>query len=151
AFGTVSQLGLLTVVLGYGIRDVALAGLALLIAHALFKSALFLVVGVIDRQLSTRDIGELSGVGRQAPVMATFSFLAIASMAGIIPTIGFVAKEGALASLLYEAENGAVWGLVAVTGIALGSALTAAYGIRFLWGAFWTKKDAPGAPLPKTE
>jgi len=151
AFGTVSQLGLLTVVLGYGIRDVALAGLALLIAHALFKSALFLVVGVIDRQLSTRDIGELSGVGRQAPVMATFSFLAIASMAGIIPTIGFVAKEGALASLLYEAENGAVWGLVAVTGIALGSALTAAYGIRFLWGAFWTKKDAAGAPLPKTE
>ena len=49
AFGTVSQLGLLTVVLGYGTRDAALAGLALLISHALFKSALFLVVGVIDR------------------------------------------------------------------------------------------------------
>ena len=60
AFGTVSQLGLLAVVLGFGTRDMALAGLALLLSHALFKSALFLVVGVIDRQLSTRDIGELS-------------------------------------------------------------------------------------------
>ena len=66
-------------------RDAALAGLALLLSHALFKSALFLVVGVIDRQLSTRDIGELSGVGRQAPVMATFSIIAVASMVGHHP------------------------------------------------------------------
>ena len=141
AFGTVSQLGLLTVVLGYGTQDAALAGLALLISHALFKSALFLVVGVIDRQLSTRDIGELSGVGRQAPVMATFSIIAVASMVGVIPTIGFVAKEGLLTAFLHEAEGGAVWGIVGLVGIVLGSVLTAAYGIRFVWGAFWTKKS----------
>jgi multicomponent Na+:H+ antiporter subunit A len=150
AFGTVSQLGMLTVVLGYGTRDVALAGLALLVSHALFKSALFLVVGVIDRQLSTRDIGELSGVGRQAPTIAVFSSIAIASMVGVIPTIGFVAKEGVLAAFLHEAEGGAVWGIVALVGIALGSVLTAGYGIRFLWGAFATKKDASGAALPVT-
>jgi len=120
AFGTVSQLGFLTIVLGYGIQDAALAGLALLISHALFKSALFLVVGVIDRQLSTRDIGELSGVGRQAPVMATFSVIAVASMVGFIPTIGFVAKEGILASFLHEAAGGAAWGIVGLVGIILG-------------------------------
>ncbi|MFS0734372.1 Na+/H+ antiporter subunit A [Microbacterium sp. 1P10UB] len=142
AFGTVSQLGMLTVVIGYGTRDAALAGLALLIGHALFKSALFLVVGVIDRQLSTRDINELNGLGRQAPVMAVFSFIAVASMAGIIPTIGFVAKEGALTALLEEAAGGSAWGLVALLGIVLGSVLTMAYGARFLWGAFWTKKDS---------
>ncbi|HKP09032.1 MAG TPA: Na+/H+ antiporter subunit A [Microbacterium sp.] len=151
AFGTVSQLGLLTVVLGYGTRDAALAGLALLLSHALFKSALFLVVGVIDRQLSTRDLTELSGVGRQAPVMATFSIIAVASMIGIIPTIGFVAKEGALAALLHEALGGAVWGIVALMGVAVGSVLTAGYGIRFLWGAFSTKREANGDRMPDTE
>ncbi|WP_341995339.1 Na+/H+ antiporter subunit A [Microbacterium sp. LWH7-1.2] len=151
AFGTVSQLGLLTVVLGYGTRDAALAALALLLSHALFKSALFLVVGVIDRQLSTRDLTELSGVGRQAPVMATFSIIAVASMIGIIPTIGFVAKEGALASLLHEALGGAVWGIVALVGVALGSVLTAGYGIRFLWGAFSTKRAANSDRMPDTE
>ena len=150
AFGTVSQLGLLTVVLGYGTRDAALAGLALLLGHALFKSSLFLVVGVIDRQLSTRDITELSGVGRQAPTLATFSIIAICSMVGVIPTIGFVAKEGALAALLHEAQGGSVWGLVALLGVALGSVLTAAYGIRFVWGAFWTKRDAAGDRMPVT-
>lgn len=150
AFGTVSQLGLLSVVLGYGTRDAALAGAALLLSHALFKSALFLVVGVIDRQLSTRDIAELSGVGRQAPVMATFSFIAVASMVGIFPTIGFVAKEGALTALLDEAVAGSPWGIVAFTGVVLGSVLTAGYGIRFLWGAFWTKKDPERRPIPAT-
>ncbi len=147
AFGTVSQLGLLAVVLGYGTRDTALAGLALLLSHALFKSALFLVVGVIDRQLSTRDIAELSGVGRQAPVMATFSIIAIASMVGVIPTIGFAAKEGALTALLHEAVAGAPWGIVAFAGVIAGSVLTAAYGIRFIWGAFWTKKVSTPSPL----
>jgi multicomponent Na+:H+ antiporter subunit A len=151
AFGTVSQLGFLTVVLGYGTQDAALAGMALLISHALFKSALFLVVGVIDRQLSTRDIGELSGVGRQAPVMATVSMIAIASMVGIIPTIGFVAKEGVLTAFLHEAAGGSVWGLAGFVGIILGSVLTAAYGIRFVWGAFWTKRRADGSVRERTE
>ncbi|MFJ4036966.1 Na+/H+ antiporter subunit A [Microbacterium sp. NPDC090007] len=148
AFGTVSQLGFLTVMLGYGTRDAALAGVALLLSHALFKSCLFLVVGVIDRQLNTRDIGHLSGLGRQAPVMATASFVAIASMAGVIPTLGFVAKETALTALLHEAEQGAVWGVVALIGIVLGSALTAGYGIRFLWGAYWTKRDVETTDWP---
>ena len=148
AFGTVSQLGMLTVVLGYGERNSALAGLALLIGHALFKSALFLVVGVIDRQLSTRDIGELSGVGRQAPTLAVFSIIAIASMVGLAPTVGFVAKEAVLTSLLEG--GGRPEALVPLIGIVLGSMLTTAYGLRFVWGAFWTKKDAAGDALPVT-
>lgn len=151
AFGTVSQLGMITTVLGYGVRDVALAGLALVISHALFKSALFLIVGIIDRQLSTRDVHELSGLARQAPVMTVFSVIAVGAMVGLPPTIGFAAKEGALAALLTEALAGSVWGWIAVVGIGVGSAITCAYGIRFLWGAFGDKRGADGhkiAPTP---
>ncbi len=147
AFGTVSQLGFFIVVLGYGTADAALAGLALVLGHALFKSALFLVVGVIDRQLGTRDIRELSGIGRQAPVMATTSAIVVASMLGIAPTIGFVAKESTLTALLHDAQAGSPWGLVAIAGVSIGSVLTAAYGIRFFWGAFARKRDAEGAPM----
>jgi multicomponent Na+:H+ antiporter subunit A len=151
AFGTVSQLGMLSVVLGFGTRDAALAGLALLISHALFKSALFLIVGVIDRQLSTRDITELSGLWRQAPVMAVAAVVAIAGMVGVPPTLGFAAKEGALTAFLDEASAGSGWGWVALAGIVLGSVLTTAYGIRFVWGAFGTKKHADGTPRARTE
>ncbi len=151
AFGTVSQLGFLTVVLGYGTRDAILAGLALLLAHALFKSALFLVVGIIDHQLSTRDIREISGLGRQTPVLATVSIVTIASMAGVIPTLGFVAKEAALTALLNDALQGAPFAIIALAGVTLGSVFTVAYGIRFIWGAFWTKRDAEGDALTPVE
>ena len=149
AFGTVSQLGFFSVVIGYGTPAAALAGLALVIGHALFKSALFLIVGVIDRQLSTRDITELSGVGRQAPVMATAAFIAVGSMIGLAPTIGYVAKESTLTALLEDAQHGSVWGWIALVGVTLGAVLTAAYGCRFLWGAFWRKKSG-GANMPET-
>lgn len=150
AFGTVSQLGFFAVVIGFGTQAAALAGLALVIGHALFKSALFLIVGVIDRQLSTRDIHELSGVGRQAPVMATTAFLTVGSMMGIAPTMGFVAKEATLAALLDASAAGEAWGLIALLGVVLGSVLTAAYGAKFLWGAFWRKRDAQGERMPDT-
>ncbi|MDQ1129975.1 Na+/H+ antiporter subunit A [Microbacterium sp. SORGH_AS_0888] len=146
AFGTVSQLGFLTVVLGFGTRDAALAGLALLVSHALFKSSLFLVVGIIDHQVGTRDIMELSGLGRRAPVLATFAIVAVCSMAGVIPTIGFIAKEAALTALL---EDGSGWAVVALIGVLAGSVLTAAYGIRFVWGAFWRKTDVADTEWPR--
>ena len=60
AFGTVSQLGLIILLVGLGTRAAALAGLAMLGAHAMFKAALFLVVGVVDAATGTRDLRRLS-------------------------------------------------------------------------------------------
>lgn len=149
AFGTVSQLGFFTAVIGYGTPNLALAGLALVIAHALFKSALFLIVGIIDHQLGTRDIRELSGVGKQAPVVAASAVVAVASMVGFIPTMGYLAKESALAGLLAEVQAGASWSSLALFGVIAGATLTAAYGIRFLWGAFATKQNTEQTEWPK--
>src|SRR3954449_9246184 len=59
AFGTVSQLGLLIVLFGVGTPAATTAGWVLLVAHAAFKAALFMVVGILDRQTGTRDIRDL--------------------------------------------------------------------------------------------
>jgi multicomponent Na+:H+ antiporter subunit A len=141
AFGTVSQLGLLTLLLGYGTRATALAGLALLGAHALFKASLFLVTGVVDAATGTRDLRKLAGVGRRLPVTAFAATLATASMIGLPPFAGYVAKEAALAAW---AHDGDLLGGTMIVVVALGSALTVAYGLRFLWGAF--KPRLPSAP-----
>ncbi|MFT2692382.1 Na+/H+ antiporter subunit A [Clavibacter zhangzhiyongii] len=140
AYGTVSQLGFLTVVVGYGTRDAALAGVALLLAHALFKATLFLVVGVVDHRAGTRDLRKISGLGRKAPVLAVITALALASMAGLPPFLGFVAKEAVLSALLLDAELGGGLGWVALVGVSVGSCLTVAYSARFLWGAFARKR-----------
>ena len=69
-------------------------------------------------------------------------------MRAVAGTIGFVAKEAVLSSLLEGV--GSLDAVVPLVGIVLGSILTTAYGLRFIWGAFWTKKDAEGAALPVT-
>ncbi|MEW2380723.1 Na+/H+ antiporter subunit A [Micromonospora sp. NPDC047707] len=128
AYGTVSQLGLLVVVVGAGTPDAALAGTAMLLAHALFKAALFLVVGIVDHGAGTRDLRELSGLGRREPLLTAVAVLAAASMAGLPPLVGFVAKEAVLAAFLDRP--------VVLAALVAGTALTVAYSARFVWGAF---------------
>ncbi|GAB3045689.1 Na+/H+ antiporter subunit A [Parafrigoribacterium mesophilum] len=141
AYGTVSQLGFLVVVVSFGTRTAALAGLALLLAHALFKAALFLIVGIVDHRAGTRDLRKLSGLGREAPFVTAIAVLATLSMAGLPLTAGFVAKEAVLTALLEDATSGSTVGWIIVVGVALGSTLTVAYSARFLWGAFARKRD----------
>lgn len=142
AFGTVSQLGMLVAVIGYGTAPMALAGMALVVGHALFKSTLFLTVGVIDLSVGTRDLRRLSGLGRKMPILATTAAIAVASMAGLPPLLGFVAKEGALTGFLQgtaAATGGTSADLGPLIVFAIGSVITFAYGVRFWFGAFGTR------------
>ncbi|WP_055694414.1 Na+/H+ antiporter subunit A [Streptomyces prasinopilosus] len=134
AYGTVSELGLLTALLGAGTRTAALAGLVMLLAHAAFKSALFLSVGIVDHHTGTRDIRELSGLGRRLPVLFWVTALAAASMAGLPPLIGFLGKEASLEAFLHGTGIPGHHQLTAV--LVCGSALTVAFAARFLHGAF---------------
>jgi multicomponent Na+:H+ antiporter subunit A len=145
AHGTVSQLGFMILLAGAGTRDAALAAVGLVVAHALFKSALFLTVGVIDRCAGTRDLRELTGLARRAPVLAVTGTLAAASMAGIPPLLGFVTKEGAFEAFRHGAYGPAAPVLLAV--VVLGSVLTVAYSARFVAGAF-TDAFSSGGPAP---
>ena len=137
AYGTVSQLGLMTLLIGCGNPDALLGGLAMLIAHATFKAPLFFVVGIIDTSTGTRDLTELSGLRKSMPMVAAMATLAAISMAGIPPMLGFAAKEAGYAGLL----DGGTAGGIGTAVMAIGSALTVAYSARFLWGAF---ADKPG-------
>lgn len=145
AYGTVSQLGFLVLLLGTGTQAAALGGLAMVIAHALFKATLFLIVGVVDHSAGTRRISELSDVGRRLPGTAIIAAIAAASMAGLPPTLGFIAKEAGLEGITNLGFGGdgtqvapvPAWALIGV--IVLGSAITVAYSLRFWWGAFAPK------------
>ncbi|MDQ2660689.1 MAG: Na+/H+ antiporter subunit A [Actinomycetota bacterium] len=147
AYGTVSQLGFLVLVTGFGTRDAALAGVALLLAHALFKATLFLVVGIVDHSAGTRDWRKLSGLGRRMPVVATIAIVATASMAGVPPLLGFVAKEAVFTAFADAAFAGEPWAWAALLGAFIGSVLTVAYSARFIWGAFFTRPDIAPTPL----
>lgn len=138
AFGTVSQLGFITVMVGGGGQDMMLAGLALLCAHALFKATLFMVVGVIDHSTGTRDIRRLAWLGSRLPGLFVIAAAATASMAALPPFLGFVAKEADFEAIAHSASLGG-WAPVVLAGAVTGSVFTTIYSLRFLWGAFARK------------
>lgn len=148
AFGTVSQLGFLIVLVGLGSKDAALAGVTMVVAHGMFKAALFMVVGIIEHNTGTRDIRKLAHLGKRTPVLAGIAALAALSMAGIPPLVGFVGKEGALEAIAH-ADTIPAWSrTVVLTLVVLGSILTVAYSVRFVWDAFGSKqRPTPSAAV----
>ncbi|MEM9200565.1 MAG: hydrogen gas-evolving membrane-bound hydrogenase subunit E [Actinomycetota bacterium] len=129
AWGTVSQLGLMTALMAYGSGKAIFAGVSLIVAHALFKAPLFMVVGEIDVRTGTRDGRELSGLRRSMPLAFAVMVIAGLSMAGVPPLLGFPAKEAAI-----EAGLGAdgVGGDLMLLMIVAGSILTVAYTTRLV-------------------
>ncbi|CAM3779878.1 Na+/H+ antiporter subunit A [Occultella aeris] len=146
AFGTVSQLGFLILLVGQADRAIALAGLALIGAHAMFKAALFLTVGVIDAAAGTRDLRQLSGLAKHLPWATVPGVLATFSMVGLPPFAGYVGKEAALEALVHS-DDPMTFALLVI--VVIGSILTFAYGMRFLWGAFARKKGVEDTPVDK--
>ncbi len=134
AYSTVSQLGLIIAVIGVGTPAALAAATAHTLAHALFKAALFMLVGVIDHTAGTRDIRELRGGLRRAmPVTATFTVIAALSMAGIPPLMGFVSKEGLFTAYL---DLPGAAGPIAVAAAVVASIGTFAYSFRIVRGGF---------------
>ncbi|MCZ2846679.1 Na+/H+ antiporter subunit A [Modestobacter sp. VKM Ac-2978] len=151
AFSTVSQLGFLITMVGAGSQELAAAGLAMTIAHALSKSTLFLSVGVIDHATGVRDLRLLSGLGRRLPVLAVISTLAAASLVGLPPFLGFVGKEAAFTALWDGGLPDRLTAVVVLVGLVLGSVFTAAYCARYLWGAFARKPGLPDSAPEELE
>ncbi|HEY8515485.1 MAG TPA: putative monovalent cation/H+ antiporter subunit A [Candidatus Binatia bacterium] len=93
---TVSALGILVLFVGLGTPAALLAALVFLLAHALYKGALFLVVGIVDHEAGTRDVERLGALRTAMPLTTAIALLAGASLAALPPTLGFVGKEALL-------------------------------------------------------
>ena len=144
AYGTVSQLGFMVVMFGLGTAETVVDASELVLAHALFKAALFMVVGILDRQVGTRDIRLISRPGPGWEPLVTVTLVSAASMAGFPLLFGFVAKEDAFGGL--EPGSFAYSGLV-LAPIVAASMLTVAYSLRFVWGALGLAHDPVAAPV----
>ena len=135
AYSTVSHLGWIVATIGVGTPFALAAALVHTFAHALFKSSLFMLIGVVDHQAGSRDVRRLGSLYRQMP----FTFISVVvgalSMAAVPPLLGFISKEGMLEAFT-EAPlpTAAVWLLL--TAAATGALLTITYSTRLVFGAF---------------
>lgn len=128
AYSTVSHLGWLVATIGVGTPAALAAALLHTLAHAMFKSSLFMLIGVVDHQTGTRDIRRLGPLYKQMPFTFASMCIAAASMASIPPLMGFASKESMLAVFADRPLLLALAGLAAL--------LTFTYSARIVFGAF---------------
>jgi multicomponent K+:H+ antiporter subunit A len=147
AYSTVSHLGLLTMLFGFGTPMAAVVGIFHILNHATFKAALFLIAGIVDHETGTRDVRRLGGLITLMPVTATIAGIGAASMAGFPPFNGFLSKEMMLEQAARTVWNELNWLVPLLATIA--AALSVAYSLRFFVQVFLgarPRDDHPGKP-----
>ena len=146
AYSTVSQLGLITMLLGLGTKAAATVAIFHVINHATFKAALFMTAGIIDHAAHTRDLRRLGGLRHLMPITFTIAFVASLSMAGLPPFNGFLSKELMLEQAAHTTWFGNPWLLGVLATIA--AAFSVGYSFRFLAHAFLgpVRTDYPHTP-----
>jgi multicomponent K+:H+ antiporter subunit A len=146
AYTTVSQLGLMTMLLGFGTRMAAVTAMFHMLNHATFKAPLFMCAGIVDHETGARDIRRLGGLLTLMPITATLALVAAMSSAGIPFFNGFLSKE----MMLEEAAHTVYWDIpwLFPALATLAAVFSVAYSLRFAAHVFLgtKRRDYPHHP-----
>lgn len=140
AYSSIGHMGL--IVIGIAVWNaVTLSGAVLqMVNHGLSTSALFILVGMLDDRVHSRELADFGGIWRQMPVFSAFFLLFAMSTLGLPGLNNFV---GEILILLGTFESSPV---VAVMGF-IGIPLVLIYVLKLvqdtLWGESRTKWDLP--------
>lgn len=151
AYSTVSQLGMIMLMLGVGAAAIhennpaffgaaVLAAIFHLINHATFKGSLFMAAGIIDHETGTRDIRKLGGLMTIMPITFTITLIGTFSMAGLPPFNGFLSKELFFTSMIRISDisftDVSTWGVIFPALAWLASVFTFIYSMMLLFKTF---------------
>ncbi|MGJ7442711.1 Na+/H+ antiporter subunit D [Aquipuribacter sp. MA13-6] len=147
SFTLVSHIGYMVFGIALG-SEQGLAGALFYVSHhILIQTALFLVVGLVERRTGSTSLYRLGGLAATAPLLSLLFFVPAMNLGGIPPLSGFIGK----ASLLQAGvQDGGPLAWVGVGAGALTSLLTL-YAVAKVWNrAFWRPADehpvVPGDP-----
>ncbi|RNE49902.1 Na+/H+ antiporter subunit D [Corynebacterium alimapuense] len=113
--------------------------------HILVQTALFLVVGLIERQAGTSSLRRLGSLAYTAPVIAVLYLIPALNLGGIPPFSGFLGKI----ILLEAGANDGSWQAWVLIGGAVITSLLTLYVMILVWskGFLRDRKDAPEGNL----
>ena len=143
AYLTVSALGMLILFIGVGTTQAIAAAMVFLLAHALYKGALFLVAGIIDHETGTREVNNLGGLRSAMPITATAAVLAALSLAALPPSFGFIGKEMLLETSLATDQAGLI---IAIAVVLASTIYVSTAGIIAVGPFFGTKRQTSNPP-----
>ncbi|WP_448663899.1 hydrogen gas-evolving membrane-bound hydrogenase subunit E [Sphingomonas sp. CJ20] len=146
AYSTIASLGILTLLVGLDGPAATVAMVGFLLAHALYKAALFFCAGVVLHTTGQQDLRSLGGLARMLPMTALACVGASLSMAGIPPFIGFISKE-----FLFEAQIESSWQLAPMAiAVIVNAAMVGVAGVVTLRPFFLGKRRRGAIRRPET-
>lgn len=145
AYSTISQLGVMVAMIGQDIEISYKALVVSVLAHGLYKSALFMTAGIVDHETGTRDLRRLGGLARLMPATAVTASVAGLSMAGLPPMFGFLAKETLLATSIHPSLPPVIGAIFPWATVVSGALLLAQSGLC-VYDAFLGKPADPQHP-----
>lgn len=124
ALSTVASLGMLVMLIGLSGPTASIAVIGFILAHALYKAALFFCAGIMIHATDEVRVRRFGGMARHLPLTGAAAVLASLSMAGLPPFVGFIAKE-----YVFEAKlDGSINLLVIAVTIAVNAVMVAIAG-----------------------
>ena len=143
SFHAVSQVGYMVLGIGSGTAIGLAGGLFHMLNHAIYKCALFLCAGVVEKETGTTDLDRLGGLARMMPVTFIAFTVAALSISGIPPLNGFASKwmvyQGIILSGGSSDQGGGLAWVIWLAVAMLGSALTLASFVKVLHATFLCK------------
>ncbi|WP_346795384.1 putative monovalent cation/H+ antiporter subunit A [Halomonas sp. Bachu 37] len=143
AYSTVMALGLLTMLLGIGTEKALIAFATFLLAHSMYKGALFMIAGILDHSTGTKDVTAMGGLRSLMPVTAGIALIAALSLAGVPPLFGFIGKELMLEAVLGAPRYALGLALLALCAAFLTMAVAAIVALRPFYGQ---RRQTPRTP-----
>ena len=139
SYHAVSQVGYMVLGIGSGTAIGLAGGLFHMLNHAIYKCALFLCAGVVEKETGTTDLDRLGGLARMMPVTFITCTVAALSISGIPPLNGFASKWMIYQGIILSGESGGGMWILWLTVAMLGSALTLASFVKVLHATFLCK------------
>jgi multicomponent Na+:H+ antiporter subunit D len=93
AYHTISQMGIILMGISAFDQSYAIGGLLHIFNHALFKSILFLGVGIIIRHYHKRRVTEIRGVFKTLPIISIMLIIGMLAITGAPFFNGFISKS----------------------------------------------------------
>ena len=141
SFTLVSHIGFMIFGIGLGSSQGLSGAIFYMVHHILVQTALFLVVGLIERHAGTSSLRRLGSLMYTAPIIAVLYLIPALNLGGIPPFSGFMGKV----MLFHAGAEANTWMSWVLIGGAVVTSLLTLYVMVMVWskGFLRDRKDAP--------
>ncbi len=134
SFHAISQVGYMVLGIGTGVPIGIMGGLFHMLNNCIYKCALFLEAGSVEKRTGTTELSKLGGLASAMPYTFFAAFISALSISGIPPFNGFVSKWMVYQGTIISHQP------IFLVAAMFGSSLTLASFVKVLYSVFWGQR-----------